>query len=125
MIDYLIEREQEENLRTSVRTLTFPDGETRRVEAYRIIWTWFDRAIAFEFGPSEDEILTTTLDCAEEESLPLGQALGRVLNFYVSSGELGGFDYTDHNLPLVLSKDAVQRFHERKDRSDHYKQEDC
>lgn len=117
MLEYLIEREREENFRTSPRTLTFPDGETRRIEAYRLVWTWFDRAIAFEFGPTEDQILDTALKCAAEENLPLDQALGRVLNYYVQSGEAAGLDYTDHNLQLMLARAGVQRFHKRTSRS--------
>lgn len=114
MIDYLIERERDESFRTSARTLVFPDGETRRIEAYRIIWTWFDRAIRFEFGPTETEILETTLNRAAEENLPIGQALGRVLDYFVRQGEAGGLDYTDHNPPLMLAREAVQRFHGKK-----------
>lgn len=114
MIEYLIEREREENFRTSTRTLTFPDGETRRIEAYRLVWAWFDRAIAFEFGPTEAQILATTLKCATEENLPIDQALGCVLNYYVRSGEAAGLDYTDHNVPIMLARQGVQRFHERK-----------
>lgn len=114
MIDYLIEREREENFRTSARTLTFPDGETRRIEAYRLVWTWFDRAIAYEFGPSEPDILATTLDCAKEENLPLEAALGRVLDYIVRQDEAAGMDYTDDNPELFLAKRAIRKFHARK-----------
>ncbi len=74
MIEYLIEREREENFRTSTRTLTFPDGETRRIEAYRLVWAWFDRAIAFEFGPTEAQSLIqnyvegTSINCCDDRS---------------------------------------------------------
>ena len=114
MLEYLIEREREENFRTSPRTLTFPDGETRRIEAYRLVWTWFDRAVAFEYGPTEDQILATTLKCAAEENLPLDQALARVLNYYVQSGEAVGLDYTDHNIQRLLASQAQRTFHQRK-----------
>lgn len=64
MLDYLKEREQEEMFSTSVRMLAFPDGEARRVEAYRLVWRWFDHTVAYEFAPSADELLTLTLRCA-------------------------------------------------------------
>lgn len=114
MIDYLIEREREENFRTSTRILTFPGGEPRRIETYRIVWAWFDRALAYEFGPSESDILTTAIDCAEEESLPLDQALGRVLNYFVRQGEASGLDYTDDNVPLMLAKQGIRRFYAKR-----------
>ncbi|WP_193169965.1 hypothetical protein [Nisaea nitritireducens] len=114
MIEYLIEREREENFRTSTRMIKFPDGETRRVEAYRLVWTWFDRALAFEFGPKEAGILNTVLECATEEGLPIDQALGRVVDYYVRRWEARGLDLTDHNPQLTLARRRMQRFQERK-----------
>ncbi len=114
MIEYLIEREREENFRTSTRTLSFPDGETRRIEAYRLVWTWFDRAVAYEFGPSEEDILTMTLRCADMERRAPDAALGRVLGYLIQRDEAGGMDYTDDNLQLMLAKRGVRRFHERR-----------
>lgn len=114
MIEYLIEREREENFRVSTRALKFPDGESRRIETYRLVWTWFDRAVAFEYGPTEAQILETTLNCAAEENLPLDQALGRVLNYYVQNSEVAGLDYTDRNIPLMLAKQRMQRFYQRR-----------
>lgn len=110
MIDYLIEREREENFRTSTRTLKFPDGVTRRIEAYRIIWAWFDRAVAFEFGPTKDEILKTAFQCSEEENLPLEQAISLILDYMVKRWENSGLDFTDHNLPLNLAQVAIEKF---------------
>lgn len=119
MLEYLIKREREENFRTSTRTLTFPDGKTRRIEAYRLVWAWFDRAIAFEYGPTEDQILATTLKCAAEEGLPLDQALGCVLNYYVQNGEAAGLDYTDHNAKLLLAKTRMRQFFMRRGKMGH------
>lgn len=116
MLDYLMARDQEEVLRTTARRLRFPDGETRRVEAYRLIWSWFDRAIAYEFGPDQDELLGLTIKCAEEEALPLGRALGRVLNYVIERDEARGMDYTDDNVALLLAKRAVTTFHKSKER---------
>lgn len=36
MLDYLVERENEEMFRTSARELEFPDGETRIIETIRV-----------------------------------------------------------------------------------------
>lgn len=116
MLNYLNEREQEEWFRTSTRHLCFPDGKTRRVEAYRTTWTWYDRALAYEFGPDEEEILGLTLKCAKEETLNLGEALGRVLNYVIERDEKNGLDYTDDNISLLLAKRAITEFHKRKER---------
>ena len=114
MFDYLIERQREEDFRTSTRTLTFPNGDTHRVEAYRLVWNWFDRFRAYEFGMSEAEILSFTLRCHEDEELPLGDALGRVLDYFVRDWEASGMDITDDPLELTLAKHGMQRFQERK-----------
>lgn len=114
MFDYLIERENEEMFRTSTRALIFPNGEERRVEAYRLVWRWFDRSIAYEFGFDEHEILDLTAKCEVEENLPVGQALGRVLNYVIQSAEAEGLDYTDDNLALLLAQRGIQSFGDRK-----------
>ena len=114
MFDYLKERELEEAFRITTRRLHFPDGEHRSVSAYRLIWRWYDRALAYEFGPDKDEILNLTLKCAVEEKLPLDQALGCVLDFVVALGESEGLDYTDDNLPLFVAKESMQKFYDRK-----------
>lgn len=114
MIEYLIEREREENFRTSARTLKFPGGETHRIETYRLVWTWFDRAIAYEFGPSEEDILTMTLRCAEMENRTIDAALGRVLDYLIKQDEASGMDYTDDNIALLVGRKRLQKFNDRK-----------
>ena len=90
MFDYLVQRENEEMFRTTVRRLDFPDGISREVEAYRLIWNWFDRSIAYEFGFDQETLLGLTLKCAEQEQLELGHALGRVLDHSVAGIESKG-----------------------------------
>ena len=116
MFDYLIQRENDEMFRTTVRRLTFPDGITRDVEAYRLIWNWFDRSNSYEFGMDEEDILRITLKCAAEEGVELGQAMGMVLNHSISNVEASGADYTDDNIELLVAQQGMQRFRERKQR---------
>lgn len=114
MLTYLIDRENEEMFRTTIRSLTFPDGETHRIEAYRLVWSWYDRLIAYEYGSTEENILQATLDCSVEEKLELADALGRVVDYMVKIREAGGMDVTDDPLELNLAQKAVSRFHSRK-----------
>lgn len=114
MLKYLIERENEEIFRTTVRSLTFPDGETRRIEAYRLVWSWYDRLIAYDYGSTEENILQATLDCSAEEGLGLPDALGRVVTYMVELRETSGMDLTDDPLQLNLAQEAVSRFLSRK-----------
>lgn len=114
MYDYLLEREQEELFRTSVRDIDFPDGKTRRIETYRLVWRWYDRAAEYEFGPDKDWLLNIVLKCAAEEGLSVDDALGRVLNHVIEKAESDGADYTDENLELLVAKQAMEKLQNRK-----------
>lgn len=109
MFDYLVQREHDEMFRTSIRELEFPDGTRRKVEAFRLVWAWFDRSLNYEFGRDQMSLLTSTLDCAEEEKVDLGTALGKVLNRSVQNIENWGGDFTDDNIAL-----EAQRRHAKK-----------
>lgn len=114
MFEYLVSREQDEMFRTSIRNLKFPDGKTRKIETYRLIWSWYDRALAYEHGPSKDWILNLVLKCAQEENLTVSQALGRVIDYVIKKDENDGLDYTDDNLQDLIAKQAIEKFQTRK-----------
>lgn len=115
MLDYLIEREREEMFRTSVRSLEFPDGVTRKLETYRLVWRWYDRALDYEYAPSEEWLLKTVLRCADLENISVDDALGTVLDYVIGRDEkLYNMDYTDDNLELLVAKQAMERFRDRK-----------
>lgn len=114
MFDYLLTREQDEMFRTSVRDIDFPDGETRRIETYRLVWRWYDRAADYEFGPSKDWLLKTVLKCADYEDIPVDDAIGKVLDYVIRRDESQGMDYTDDKLELLVAKRAMERFKSRK-----------
>jgi len=116
MLDYLIDREHEEMLRVSSRTLTFPDGETRRIEAYRLVWAWFDRIVASSHVTDEAKLLEMTLAWANEKAVPLETAFGQLIECVVKTGETLGVDYTDDTIPLTIARDQIARFHSRKER---------
>ena len=114
MLTDLIERDNEERLRVSSRSLEFPDGETRRIETYRLVWRWFDHLIDYEFAPNEADVLRYTLNCSRDENRTLHEALGRVVEYLVVSYEgSSGIDLTDDPLHLLVARQAVARFHER------------
>lgn len=110
----LIEREQEEMLRTSTRTLTFPDGKARSIEAYRLAWSWFDRLIAHDYAPDQVHILKTVLACMDEEKLPIGLAFTRVVEFFVLRTEARVGDVTDDDIGQLVAKRRRQAWRERK-----------
>jgi len=113
MFNYLMEREQEEWFRTSKRRLTLPDGTETMVEAYRLVWTWFDRSCAYEFGLDQEEILTFALRCQETENVDLGAAIGQVLDHFVRRLEAQGADHTDDCAVLDVAKRHSAKFYAR------------
>ena len=114
MLAYLIERENEEMLRTLARTLSLPDGQLCRIEVYRIVWLWFDRLVAYEFAPSELEILALAVKCSEEENLSLGDALGCVIDYLVQTWEQSSLDITDDALEALAARKALTEFSKRR-----------
>lgn len=114
MLEMLKERETEEMFRTEVRVLECPDGEARRIEAYRLVWRWFDRLAAYEFAPDADRILHYALRAMDEEDLEIGVALGRVVDFFVEQLERQGADITDDDLEALAAKRGRQRMRERR-----------
>ena len=115
MFDYLIEREREEMFRTSARSLDFPDGVTRKLETYRLVWRWYDRVLEYEYAPSQEWLLNTVLRCADHEGISVDDALGTVLDYVIRRDEQQhGMDYTDDNLELLVAKQAMERFRSRK-----------
>ncbi|TLP43456.1 hypothetical protein FDK21_18060 [Cohaesibacter sp. CAU 1516] len=100
--------------RTSVRNLEFPDGVTRKIETYRLVWRWYDWALDYEFAPSQEWLLNTVLRCADHEGIPVDDALGTVLDYVIHRDEyLHGMDYTYDNLELLVAKQAMERYRSR------------
>lgn len=86
------------------RRLTFPDGLIREVETYRLVWTWFDHLIAYEFAPDETTLLALSLACAEEERIDLSEALARVVDHVLSETEQTVGDVTDDCLMRLTAQ---------------------
>lgn len=103
MILKLLERDREEALRISSRTLTFPDGIARSVPAWRMVWRWYDALLAYEFCPSEAVLLGDVLKHTHDCKLPVGEALGQVVQTYVLFIEASGGDVTDDDMRTMIS----------------------
>ncbi len=116
MLSYLIERENEEMFRTSKRKIDFPDGVTRHIETYRLVWTWFDRVITSDDVPDETWILEAALQWSDEKGVSIADALGQLLNFIVSEVENNGADFTDDNLSLLVARQQMDKFKARKEK---------
>ncbi len=101
--------------RTSARSIEFPDDVTRKLDTYRLVWRWFDRALEYEFAPPKEWLLNTVLKCADHEGISIDDALGMVLDYVIRRDESQhDMDYTDDNLELLVAKRAMERYQKRK-----------
>jgi hypothetical protein len=116
MLGYLLDRENEEMLRAESRTLDFPDGQTRSIQTYRLVWRWFDRLIAAEYGPSENTILQHSLMWSDKKNVPIDQALGELVDYTVHAMEEKGMDVIDDPFPLMMAREGLARFAARKEK---------
>ncbi|MEJ8472866.1 hypothetical protein [Roseibium algae] len=113
-LEYLLERDREEALRISTRSLDFPDGKTRQVEAYRAVWRWYDNLIAYEFAADALEILKYVLWTVEDRDIDAGEAFGLVVEYLVIGTEQRGGDITDDNLELEIANRQKAKWNARR-----------
>tara|TARA_B100002003_G_scaffold244784_1_gene271439 strand:- start:6343 stop:6699 length:357 start_codon:yes stop_codon:yes gene_type:complete len=116
MFDLLFERDREDALRVSTRPLDFPDGICREVEAYRVVWRWYDNLLAYAFAADAPEILGYVLRTMEAQGCDEREALGRVVEYLVIGTEQRGGDLTDDNLPLQLARRQLEAWRTRRTR---------
>ena len=91
MIDYLIERENEEILRISKRNFEFPDGETRQIEVYRVVWNWYDRIVA-DGAYDEKSTLALTLQWMDEKKVSMNDAFAQSVECILKAHDEAGWD---------------------------------
>lgn len=113
MLTYLIERENEQMLRTSKRNLTFPDGQTRLIETYRVVWTWFDR-IAENGSYSKERMIELIPGLAEEKNISFEDALVTLVEMILKAHDKADWDLTDDTLALNLARQGIEAFELRK-----------
>ena len=113
-LNYLIDREREEELRTDTRALMFANGESHRIEAYRLVWTWFDRLVECDYTFDKDEIIAMVPRCADHENLDYQDALTRVVSVLVARLDREGIDITDDTLGLDIAREQLAKWNARK-----------
>lgn len=113
-LNVLMERDREEALRVSIRKLDFPDGTIRDLEAYRVVWRWYDNLIAYGFAANAGEILKYVLWTMEDRGCDEGEALGLVVEYLVIGTEQHGGDVTDDNVALQIAKSQMDKWNARK-----------
>jgi len=114
MLNYLIDRENEEMLRASTRVLSFPDGETRTIQTFRLVWRWYDRLLQNSMTYNEPMVLQQALDWATNHDMPIDKALTDLVGYTIQGLECDGIDLVDDTIKLDIAKRAMERWSARK-----------
>ena len=120
MSAYLLEREKQELLKSETRQLDFPDGKTITICMNNVIWRWYDRIEADEFGSGMDNILAHCLKHSkDEENIRDGWTLDRIIAWRIEADVMfldhHGIDITETetDLKIMMAKKATMKFHAR------------
>ncbi|MEM6890784.1 MAG: hypothetical protein AAGA74_16200 [Pseudomonadota bacterium] len=103
---FLLDIETERLLRKQSRTITFPNSGLQTVEAYAVVWQFYDRLLAYRHGAGEERIKQNWAACMAEEGLCASDALVRLVHVYLERIERVGLDITESS---VVSKVAQRR----------------
>jgi len=113
-IDYLLDLEREHLLQHETRWVDLPEAGRQRVEAFRLVWRWYDHLVAFDYGLSEDRLLHFWRRCIDEEALDPATALVRLVFELVQGSARDGINIADHNLALEVAQTRMAAWRARK-----------
>ncbi|SMX28200.1 hypothetical protein TRP8649_02315 [Pelagimonas phthalicica] len=115
-LNFLMDLEREILLRKQVRQVELPGAGSHQVEAYALIWHWYDRLASFEFGVGEAKLRHYWQRCIDEENLSPSNALIRLVYVFTEGYQRDGIDIANHNLTLDLAQKHMAAWRERKAR---------
>lgn len=116
MSDYLLEREKDELLKAETRALPMPDGTSRNVSAFNVIWRWYDRGLAYDYGLEERSFLQEVVEINEHSGQTFDEDFAFSIDCIVKYWDEEGIDptETDADLWIAAARKATMRFHDRK-----------
>ena len=106
-VEYLLERSQEVLLRPKSRVVDLPVSGRQSVEAYALVWDWYDLILAYPYGNDQDRLFHFWERCIAEEGLSPADALVRLVFEIVEGYDAGGVEIADHNLALDIAKERL------------------
>lgn len=113
-IDYLMEREREVLLRTRTRYIDLPVSGRKRIEAYDLVWTWYDRLVAYPYGNDQPRLHHFWERCINEECLSPSDALVRLVFEIIEGYDERDIDVVDDTLTLDIARERMANWRERK-----------
>ncbi|WP_299628373.1 hypothetical protein [uncultured Tateyamaria sp.] len=113
-IDYLMDREREVLLKTCIRYIELPISGRQRIEAYDLVWTWYDRLLAYPHGNDEDRLHHFWERCIVEEGCTPSDALVRLVYEILEGYDERGVDIIDDAIALNIAHERMAAWRARK-----------
>lgn len=106
-VEYLLERSQELLLRPKSRVIDLPVSGRQTIEAYALVWDWYDHIVAYPYGNDQDRLYHFWERCIAEEGCSPSDALVRLVFELVEGYDADGVEIAEHNLALDVAKERL------------------
>ncbi|MCA8883373.1 MAG: hypothetical protein KDA50_06455 [Rhodobacteraceae bacterium] len=116
-IDFLMDLERELLLRKRTRIVDLPKTGRQPVEAYALVWDWYDRLLTYRHSAGEDQIKRNWQACMDEEGLNAADALVRLVYVYVEGAERLGLDLVGDDVRLEVAQKHMAAWRKRRQES--------
>ncbi|MGJ8628271.1 MAG: hypothetical protein ACSHXB_15025 [Sulfitobacter sp.] len=113
-IDYLLDAEREVLLRKQTRYIDLYDTNPVRVDAYALVWAWYDRLVNNTHSITEDQLKFDWQACMAEEKLEASDALARLVYVYIEGADRLGLDFTEDRIGLNVAQKQMAKWRDRK-----------
>ena len=112
--DFLLDITIERLLRHHSRVIDLPQSGPQQIEAYALVWQWYDHLLNYKHGAGEDKIKQNWEACMAQEELSAPDALVRLVYVYAERAERLGLDLVGDNTPLKIARKHQAAWRDRK-----------
>lgn len=103
--DFLLDITAERLLRHQSRIIALPTSGPQQIEAYALVWQWYDHLLSYKHGAGEKKIKQNWEACMEEDGLSASDALTRLVYVYAQRAERLGLDLiSDDDTQLRIAR---------------------
>jgi hypothetical protein len=112
--DFLLDIVTERLLRHRSRLINLPKSGPQEIEAYALVWRWYDYLLTYKHGAGEEKINQNWEACMAEEGLSASDALVRLVYVYAERSERLGLDLIGDDTPIKIARQRHAAWRNRK-----------
>lgn len=113
-IDFLLDLTNERLLRKLRRSIDLPQSGRQQIDAYALVWDWYDHLLSYRHGAGEDAIKANWEACMSEEGITASEALVRLVYVYAERAERVGLDLQDSDVTFAVAQKRQAAWRNRK-----------